>query len=132
MSDKKRFVFAERKKALQIAATCGLSVIEEQCELVGYQIYIVEQWYKTYTCNLYKTKSKEGKTFRMCDRTIDSNVVKVFTGEKSHIVRIREEWFIISTHVDSCSCYCYIYCRASASSTTDSIVFERWRIKHEA
>ncbi|CEG68287.1 hypothetical protein RMATCC62417_04581 [Rhizopus microsporus] len=66
MSDKKRFVFAERKKALQIAATCGLSVIEEQCELVGYQIYIVEQW--------------------MCDRTIDSNVVKVFTGEKSHIL----------------------------------------------
>ncbi|PHZ07721.1 uncharacterized protein RHIMIDRAFT_95952 [Rhizopus microsporus ATCC 52813] len=68
MSDKKRFVFAERKKALQIAATCGLSVIEEQCELVGYQIYIVEQW--------------------MCDRTIDSNVVKVFTGEKSHIIQV--------------------------------------------
>lgn len=43
-TDKKRFVFAERKKALQIAAVCGLSVVEEQQELRGYQIYIVEQW----------------------------------------------------------------------------------------
>ncbi|KAG1457148.1 hypothetical protein G6F46_007409 [Rhizopus delemar] len=58
----------KRKKALQIAAICGLSVIEEQCELVGYQIYIVEQW--------------------MCDRKIDSNVVKVFTGETSHVIQV--------------------------------------------
>jgi hypothetical protein len=43
-TEKKRFVFAERKEALQIAAICGLSVIEEQQELRGYQIYIVEQW----------------------------------------------------------------------------------------
>lgn len=46
MSDKKRFVFAERKRALETAAICGLSVIEEQQTLTGYQIYIVEQWYK--------------------------------------------------------------------------------------
>lgn len=44
MAEKKRFVFAERKRALQMAATCGLSVVEEQQELRGYQIYIVEQW----------------------------------------------------------------------------------------
>lgn len=44
MSDKKRFVFAERSKSLQIAATCGLSVVSEQQVLMGYQIYIVEQW----------------------------------------------------------------------------------------
>lgn len=43
-TEKKRFVFAERNKALQIAAICGLSVIEQQQELHGYQIYIVEQW----------------------------------------------------------------------------------------
>ncbi|CAO3683136.1 unnamed protein product [Rhizopus stolonifer] len=68
MSDKKRFVFAERRKALYIAATCGLTVVEEQCQLVGYQIYIVEQW--------------------VCDRNIDSNVVKVFTGDKSHVIQV--------------------------------------------
>lgn len=44
MSDKKRFVFAERAKALQMAATCGLSVMSELQVLTGYQIYIVEQW----------------------------------------------------------------------------------------
>lgn len=44
MLDKKRFVFAERNKALHVAATCGLSVIAEQQELTGYQLYIVEQW----------------------------------------------------------------------------------------
>jgi hypothetical protein len=44
MSDKKRFVFAERRKALQIAAECGLSVVAELQALSGYQIYIVEQW----------------------------------------------------------------------------------------
>jgi hypothetical protein len=44
MVEKKRFVFAERKRAHHIAATCGLSVIEEQSVLYGYQIYIVEQW----------------------------------------------------------------------------------------
>ncbi|RCH99670.1 hypothetical protein CU098_008074 [Rhizopus stolonifer] len=68
MPDKKRFVFAERRKALYIAATCGLTVVEEQCQLVGYQIYIVEQW--------------------MCDRNIDSNVVKVFTGDKNHVIQV--------------------------------------------
>lgn len=44
MSDKKRFVFAERSKSLQIAATCGLGVVSEEQALTGYQIYIVEQW----------------------------------------------------------------------------------------
>ncbi|CAO0802412.1 unnamed protein product [Mucor circinelloides] len=68
MAEKKRFVFAERKRALQMAATCGLSVIEEQQELRGYQIYIVEQW--------------------VCDRKVDSNVVKVFTGDESHIIQV--------------------------------------------
>jgi hypothetical protein len=44
MAEKKKFVFAERERALQMAATCGLSVVEEKQELRGYQIYIVEQW----------------------------------------------------------------------------------------
>ncbi|GAN05252.1 conserved hypothetical protein [Mucor ambiguus] len=51
-----------------MAATCGLSVIEEQQELRGYQIYIVEQW--------------------VCDRSVDSNVVKVFTGDENHIIQV--------------------------------------------
>ncbi|KAI9280518.1 hypothetical protein BY458DRAFT_500912 [Sporodiniella umbellata] len=68
MSEKKRFVFAERKKALAIAAACRLTVVEEQCQLVGYQIYIVEQW--------------------LCDRKVDSNVVKVFTGDRHHIIQV--------------------------------------------
>ncbi|KAK4522091.1 uncharacterized protein ATC70_004630 [Mucor velutinosus] len=51
-----------------MAATCGLSVIEEQQELRGYQIYIVEQW--------------------VCDRKVDSNVVKVFTGDENHIIQV--------------------------------------------
>ncbi|RCH84745.1 hypothetical protein CU098_000769, partial [Rhizopus stolonifer] len=66
MTEKKRFVFAERKRALQMAATCGLSVIEEQQELRGYQIYIN----------------------RVCDRKVDSNVVKVFTGDENHIIQV--------------------------------------------
>ncbi|KAG2234104.1 hypothetical protein INT48_000281 [Thamnidium elegans] len=68
MSDKKRFVFAERAKALQMASTCGLSVISELQVLTGYQIYIVEQW--------------------ICDRKIASNVVNVFTGDDSHIILV--------------------------------------------
>ncbi|OBZ89629.1 Protein STB2 [Choanephora cucurbitarum] len=51
-----------------MAATCGLSVIEEQQELRGYQIYIVEQW--------------------VCNRKIDSNVVKVFTGDENHVIQV--------------------------------------------
>ncbi|KAI8350160.1 hypothetical protein BD560DRAFT_409984 [Blakeslea trispora] len=68
MAEKKHFVFAERKRALQMAATCGLSVIEERQELRGYQIYIVEQW--------------------ICNRKIDSNVVKVFTGDENHVIQV--------------------------------------------
>ncbi|KAI8881324.1 hypothetical protein K501DRAFT_253338 [Backusella circina FSU 941] len=68
MVEKKRFVFAERKRALHIAATCGLSVVEEQGVLYGYQIYIVEQW--------------------VCDRKIPTNVVKVFTGDSSHTIQV--------------------------------------------
>ncbi|KAI8887609.1 hypothetical protein K501DRAFT_330441 [Backusella circina FSU 941] len=45
MIEKKLFVFVERKKALSVAATCGLSVIEECVSLQGYKLYIVEQWY---------------------------------------------------------------------------------------
>jgi hypothetical protein len=45
MVEKKHFVFVERKKALSVAATCGLSVIEECVSLQGYKLYIVEQWY---------------------------------------------------------------------------------------
>ncbi|KAI7901770.1 uncharacterized protein BX663DRAFT_455949, partial [Cokeromyces recurvatus] len=67
-TEKKRIVFAERKRALQMAATCGLSVIEEQKELRGYQIYIVEQW--------------------VCDRKVPSNVVKVFTGDENHVIQV--------------------------------------------
>ncbi|KAI8973614.1 hypothetical protein BDF20DRAFT_661487 [Mycotypha africana] len=68
MAEKKKFVFAERKKALQMAATCGLSVIEEKVELRGYQIYVVEQW--------------------VCDRKVPSNVVNVFTGDESHVIQV--------------------------------------------
>lgn len=60
MADKKRFVFAERSKSLQIAATCGLSVISEQQVLTGYQIYIVEQW---YSCTKKRGKKKASQFF---------------------------------------------------------------------
>ncbi|KAF7731758.1 hypothetical protein EC973_008272 [Apophysomyces ossiformis] len=68
MVDNSQFVFVERKKALQIAATCGLGVIYEEAELQGYQTYIVEQW--------------------VCDRNIASNTVKVFTGDQSHKIKV--------------------------------------------
>ncbi|KAL0090556.1 hypothetical protein J3Q64DRAFT_1847368 [Phycomyces blakesleeanus] len=68
MADIKRFVFVERKRVLTIAATCGLGIVSEKEELQGYQIYIVEQW--------------------MCDRTMPSNTVKVFTGDPTHKIDV--------------------------------------------
>ncbi|KAI8332401.1 hypothetical protein BC941DRAFT_436569 [Chlamydoabsidia padenii] len=68
MSDIKKFVFAERKKALDVASHCGLGILEEETELEGYRIYVVEQW--------------------ICDRKTHSNTVKVFTGDKSHKIKV--------------------------------------------
>ncbi|KAI9300432.1 hypothetical protein BJ944DRAFT_26093 [Cunninghamella echinulata] len=68
MSDVKKFVFAERQKALFVASLCGLGIIQEETELEGYRIYIVEQW--------------------MCDRKTYANTVKVFTGDKSHKIKV--------------------------------------------
>ena len=44
LHDGKQFVFVERKKTLQLAESCGLGVVQEEAFLVGYQIYIIEQW----------------------------------------------------------------------------------------
>ncbi|KAI8367524.1 uncharacterized protein BYT42DRAFT_129362 [Radiomyces spectabilis] len=68
MADITKYVFVERKRALQVAASCGLGVIEEDAELTGYQTYIVEQW--------------------VCDRNKASNTVKVFTGNQSHRIKV--------------------------------------------
>ncbi|CEP17499.1 hypothetical protein [Parasitella parasitica] len=68
MAEKKRFVFAEKKRALEMAATCGLSVISENQQLRGYQLYMVEQW--------------------VCDRKSVSNVIKLFTGDQNHIIQV--------------------------------------------
>ncbi|KAI9474854.1 hypothetical protein BDB00DRAFT_860116 [Zychaea mexicana] len=68
MHDGKQFVFVERKKTLQLAESCGLGVIEEETYLVGYQIYIIEQW--------------------LCDRSITSNTIKVFTGDQNHYIKV--------------------------------------------
>ncbi|SAM06869.1 hypothetical protein [Absidia glauca] len=68
MSDLKKFVFSERKKALDVASHCGLGILEEETELEGYRIYVVEQW--------------------ICDRKTHSNTVKVFTGDKSHKIKV--------------------------------------------
>ncbi|ORZ17030.1 hypothetical protein BCR42DRAFT_450852 [Absidia repens] len=68
MSDIKKFVFSERKKALDVASHCGLGILEEETELEGYRIYVVEQW--------------------ICDRKTHSNTVKVFTGDKNHKIKV--------------------------------------------
>ncbi|ORY95369.1 hypothetical protein BCR43DRAFT_564277 [Syncephalastrum racemosum] len=67
MADVKQFVIVERKKALQLAA-CGLGIVQEEAYLAGYQIYIIEQW--------------------VCDRSITSNTVKVFTGDQNHVIKV--------------------------------------------
>ncbi|KAG2224801.1 hypothetical protein INT45_005325 [Circinella minor] len=68
LHDGKQFVFVERKKTLQLAESCGLGIVEEEAYLVGYQIYIIEQW--------------------LCDRSIASNTIKVFTGDQNHFIRV--------------------------------------------
>ncbi|KAI8136531.1 hypothetical protein BJV82DRAFT_639864 [Fennellomyces sp. T-0311] len=68
LHDGKQFVFVERKKTLQLAESCGLGVVEEEAFLVGYQIYIIEQW--------------------LCDRSIASNSIKVFTGDQTHYIKV--------------------------------------------
>ncbi|KAI9315188.1 hypothetical protein BX666DRAFT_2028767 [Dichotomocladium elegans] len=66
--DRKQFVFVERKKTLQLAESCGIGIVKEEEYLYGYQIYIIEQW--------------------LCDRSITSNTVKVFTGNQSHAIKV--------------------------------------------
>ncbi|KAI9258002.1 hypothetical protein BDA99DRAFT_606264 [Phascolomyces articulosus] len=68
LHDGKQFVFVERKKTLQLAESCGLGVVEEETYLTGYQIYIIEQW--------------------LCDRSITSNTIKVFTGDQNHYIKV--------------------------------------------
>ncbi|KAJ8660005.1 hypothetical protein O0I10_004232 [Lichtheimia ornata] len=66
--DRKQFVFVERKKALHLAESCGLGIVKEEAYLYGYQIYIIEQW--------------------LCDRSITSNTIKVFTGNQQHSIKV--------------------------------------------
>ncbi|KAI8978415.1 hypothetical protein BDB01DRAFT_799769 [Pilobolus umbonatus] len=68
MADIRNYIFAERKRVIDIALQCDLTVICEKKELRGYQIYIVEQW--------------------VCDRNEPSNIVKVFTGDDSHVIQV--------------------------------------------
>ncbi|KAI8073325.1 hypothetical protein BC940DRAFT_291078 [Gongronella butleri] len=68
MSDIKRIVYAERERTLHIASYSNLPRLEVETQLEGYRIYIVEQW--------------------MCDRKAPANTVKVFTGDKSHIIKV--------------------------------------------
>lgn len=121
MNEIKQHVFVERQAVLNLAHSCGLGIIAEEEWLEGYQLYVVEQWYIRHFRLWFHVPALIQQCYRICDRGITSNAIKVFTGDPSHRVNDR---FIIKTsftcsliHIpsDQGLCHCDQQCRSSES-----------------